>query len=371
MNTEDFQLLTQPEVLDFVEQNLRKKTIDLALSRRGNGQFPPLVYTQIKNLQKSEKKIPSFFAARALLPSRALEQCSSEATASLKDMSGDRFLDLCCGLGVDSYFLSKKFHSGIALEGDPGLAAVTTYNFQRLDVSQLEVLNQKAAAFLATYQGPPFDLIYADPDRRDAQGKRKILLEELQPSIPDLLPLIRQHSKRMLLKLSPLFDITEAEKQFQPWLHRLAVISVDNECKELWVECIFDRKPGTPFLEVKVLNKGVVQTFSTSLGTGLRTHLFDSWESLTERFPHIQYMLEPDVAFYKARTTTALIQQLGLAGKGAFNHPEGYFFSEQMPPPGFPGRVFEIQDAMPFQPKKVKKKWGETALSCQQATRRC
>ncbi len=373
MSFEEINLLNEPLIVDFIEKNLKEKVVKLALSRKGNAQFPALVYAQINNLQKSEKKLPSYYAARALIPSRALEQSSSEATAALKDISGDRFLDLCCGLGVDSFYLGKKFQSGIALEADERLAAITAHNFQKLKLLQVEVRNQKAKAFLSQYTGPAFDLIYADPDRRDAQGKRQILPEKLQPNIPELLPWIRRHSKRLLIKLSPLFDLAEAEKIFQHELYRLVVVSVDNECKELWVDCIFGQQKQNAFTELKMLRKGQLQTFLSSnpnsysnsysilrkaSGQVLRKA---SGQASNSPFP-FPYILEPDVAFYKARKTAELAQRIFADQKGGFNHPEGYFFAEKVPD-NFPGRVFRVLESFPFQPKKIKKALGKGPLN--------
>lgn len=362
MTEAEFQLLTQPKVTDFVEKNLNKNVTGLALSRKGNAQFPPLVYAQIKNLQKSEKKIPSYYQVRAILPTRALEQSSSEATAALKDISGISFLDLTCGLGVDSFFLSKKFQSGIALEADPGLAQITAYNYEKLGISHVGIQNLPAEDFLRNYNGPPFDLIYADPDRRDEQGDRQILLDKIQPNIPALMPLIRQHSRRLLVKLSPLFDLAEAERLFQQDLYRLVVVSVDNECKELWVDCQFDPQPETVSVEVKTLRKGHLETFSFPMAEKTADRVWgEDWDAFQAAFPHTKYIWEPDVAFYKARKTVALIEQME-AVNGHFNHPEGYFFSNQLPPSDFSGKVFEMLEAFPFHPKKIKKAIGKEPL---------
>lgn len=362
MTEAEFQLLTTPQVKDFVEKNLNKNVTALALSRKGNAQFPALVYSQIKNLQKSEKKIPSYFHVKAILPTRAFEQCSSEATAALKDISGNIFVDLTCGLGVDSTFLSKKFQSGIALEADPVLAQITTLTYEKLGISHVQIKNQRAEDFLQTYTGPSIDLIYADPDRRDEQGSRQILLDKIQPNILDLLPLIRQHSKRLLVKLSPLFDLAEAERHFRKDLYRLVVVSVDNECKEIWVDCMFEADSKSVLTEIKTFRKGHLTTFSfPQVENDQDTILGKGWEDYYAMYPQTRYIWEPDVAFYKARKTIEFVQQMKDV-QGHFNHPEGYFFSTHLPPDGFPGRVFEIKQAFPFHPKKIKKAVGKEAL---------
>jgi hypothetical protein len=360
MTLQDFFALTAQEVGEFIEKNLDQDPSQLALDQRNNAILSPLVFTQLKYLQRSRKKLPSYSAARCIIPPRAYEQSSSEATARLKDFSGHRALDLSCGLGVDSLSLSRHFDQLTSLEADPVLAEVTRYNFTQLGAANISLQHQTAEDFLTNYQGPPFDLIYADPDRRDEQQQRQVRLEHCQPQVLQLMPLLQKHGSRLLLKLSPLFDLAEAERLFQPWLQRLTVVSVDNECKEVWVDCVFGEKKGPVQLEVKCIRKENVESFAFQPEA-------DASFSLPHKVPNPRaedlFLLEPDVAFYKARCLPALMKDFFPILEGTYNHEQGYFFTEELPPAPFPGRIFNVKDAFPYKPKALKKQLGKEAIN--------
>ncbi|MEO0472724.1 MAG: RsmD family RNA methyltransferase, partial [Bacteroidota bacterium] len=86
-------------------------------------------------------------------------------------------LDLTCGLGVDSLYLSQNFESVTSIEANPVLADIATHNFGLLNRSNIQVIHDTAETFLQNRIGPIFDLIYIDPSRRNAAGKRVHSLE--------------------------------------------------------------------------------------------------------------------------------------------------------------------------------------------------
>lgn len=174
----------------------------------------------------------SYYEARCILPPLAFEQASSEACAARKSCSGERVLDLTCGLGVDALYLSKRFREVITLERDATLAAVAGENFRRLGATNIRVINSSAEAFLASTRDH-FDWIYADPDRRSAEGRKLVRLEDCSPDIPKLLPELRRIAPNLCVKNSPLFDVGETFRLFGPC--RTEVVSLHDECKEVVV----------------------------------------------------------------------------------------------------------------------------------------
>ena len=162
MTPEQYRLLLTPEVRHTVEEQIGRDPAAIALDKR----IPhaALVATQVKYLARARTKLPSYYEARCILPPLAFEQASSEACAARKSCSGERVLDLTCGLGVDALYLSKRFREVITLERDATLAAVAGENFRRLGATNIRVINSSAEAFLASTLDH-FDWIYADPDR--------------------------------------------------------------------------------------------------------------------------------------------------------------------------------------------------------------
>ena len=230
MTPEQYRLLLTPEVRHTVEEQIGRDPAAIALDKR----IPhaALVATQVKYLARARTKLPSYYEARCILPPLAFEQASSEACAARKSCSGNTVLDLTCGLGVDALYLSKRFREVITLERDATLAAVAEENFRRLGATNIRVINSSAEAFLASTRDP-FDWIYADPDRRSAEGRKLVRLEDCSPDIPKLLPELRRIAPNLCVKNSPLFDVGETFRLFGPC--RTEVVSLHDECKEVVV----------------------------------------------------------------------------------------------------------------------------------------
>lgn len=303
-----------------VEQRLDFDPARIALEKR----LPDAaaVATRVKYLQRARAKLPSWFAARCELPPRAYEQASSETAALCKWCEGDAALDLTCGLGVDAWALSKRFRRVVALERDEALASTARENFRRLGVSNIEVLNIPAETYLAD-RTEHFDWIWADPDRRDATGRRRVRLEDCSPNVLTL-PL---HGK-LALKLSPLFDVKEARRLF-PDAH-IEVLSLHDECKEvrIWND------GGGPRLSAHAPDKGLYMGTGTTYGN-------------PEFAP--DYLFIPDVALQKA----GLAREY-MAAHGIWSESEtGFGFSEN--PVGKLGRWERIRSIERYDPRKLHK----------------
>ena len=188
ITSNDIATLLDPQLRDYIAGHLSDDPGRVALSLREHG---ALIATQIKYLQRARVKLPSYYAALCILPPLSFEQSSSEETASVKRYSGDTCLDLTCGLGVDAFYLSKRFRQVIAVERNAELSEIARINFRLLGVQNIRVVNSPAEAFLEQLRGQTqttpdrnsgtIDLIYIDPARRDDQGKKVWLLEDCSP----------------------------------------------------------------------------------------------------------------------------------------------------------------------------------------------
>jgi hypothetical protein len=348
MSQEEFEFLTRDKIRKLIEAHKEADPIQFALTHHNNAFPVHLVSQQLKSLQKARRKLPLWYRHNAILPERALEQASSARTASLKKYQGKRLLDLSAGLGVDSYYLSQGFETCIALEPDPVLAQVSRYNFALLGNERIAVKNLSAEQFLTEYEGPAFDLIYVDPSRRDERGKRLYALEDCAPNVFALLPKLREIGRRLLIKVSPLFDLKEAHRLF-PSCKELHVISVDNECKELLIDLDLLSAEGqseTTNLKLAWIRKGEHGSFST------RYPVETNYVPANDELP--LFLLEPDVAVYKADIAPHFFTSRYPGHAGGMNHQQGYFFSSQAIE-GFPGRQFSVLESMPFKPKGIRK----------------
>ncbi|MEL7339413.1 MAG: hypothetical protein AAGM67_02925, partial [Bacteroidota bacterium] len=215
---------------------------------------------------------------------------------------------------------------------------------------KIQVINQAAEAYLQQYEGPPFDLIYVDPSRRGANNQRINALTEGRPNILQLLPLVRQHGRRLLIKASPLLDLEEAYRLF-PQASTLKVVSLHNECKEVLIlieNLASDHSPEAvkSRLQLQMLRGDRLQEYDFAFPLGET--------GFAERSFLPRFLAEPDVAFYKAR---ALGQLWERSPKEACTlpHPESYFFCETPMSEDFPGRQFRVLEAMPYKPRQLKR----------------
>ncbi len=330
ITAEEFELLRTEELRQAVAAARGRDPLDVALDR--TVPHARLVATQVKYLARAERKLPTYAAAQCILPPRAFEQASSEATAVHKAIKGDTVLDLTCGLGVDSLYLSRRFRRVVALERDPLLARITSENFSRMGVANIEVVNTSAEEYLRQ-EGLHFDWIYADPDRRSAEGRKLVLLEACSPDIVALKPKIDRITARLCLKNSPLFDVDEALRLFPD--SRVEVLSLGDECKEMLIYA-----DGTgPLVTATALGIG---SFAAAPGAvPPETPPFDP-----ERF---RWLVIPDVALRKARLT-----RLHLAGKADCWSDNGFGFAAAEPH-GVIGRVLPIEAIEPYDPKRLKR----------------
>lgn len=357
MNEEQLEILLSDEVRQAIHQNRGCDIERVALSK--HIPHAAVVATQLKYLKRAETKLPSYASAECIIPPRAFEQSSSELSAYEKPLKGEQLLDLTCGLGVDAFALSRNFKRVVALERDPILAAVTRENFHRLGVENIEVICSSAEDYLHNCK-EHFDWIFADPDRRNSEGRKMVCLEECSPNILALMGDIERCGHRLALKNSPMFDVAEARRLFPDSL--IEVVSLGDECKEVMIYTGAEE----PTLAANSIGRGRVVFRESELHQEPNIEEFQG-----DKF---RYLVIPDVALLKARLTIA-----HLSPHCYTTTQSGFAFATDKPE-GILGRVEEILHIEPFNPKSLKRELkGEKAeilkrdfpLSIEEIRKRC
>lgn len=331
LTSEELALLLTEPVQQAIAAARGRDPLEVALDRRIL--HARLVATQVKYLARAERKLPTYAAAQCVLPPLAFEQASSEACAAHKAIAGDAVLDLTCGLGVDTLFLSRRFRRVVTLERDPVLADVARENFRRLGVGNVEVVTAAAEEYLDG-EGLRFDWVYADPDRRAADGRKLLRIEECSPDVLALRPRIRAAAARLCLKNSPLFDVDEALRLFSD--ARVEVVSLGDECKEV---IVCDDGSG-PLVTATALGRGSFAARPDAEPPAAPAR-FDA-----ERY---RWLVVPDVALQKAR-----LARLHLAGRADMWSENGFAFAAEEPH-GVIGRVLAIERIEPYDPRRLKR----------------
>ena len=193
--------------------------------------------------RKLRVKVPQWYAVPQLrFPFRLSgEQCSSAETARYKASVALRALtrektvaDLTGGLGVDSWAFAQVASAVLYNEMRPELAAAASANFKALGLTNVRVscAELRLGGLREILDGFTPDVIFLDPARRAADGRKVFRLEDCEPDVLQLLPELLAAAPRVLLKLSPMADITLVCKQLG-YVREVHVVAADGECKEL------------------------------------------------------------------------------------------------------------------------------------------
>ena len=298
---------------------------------------------QLTGKKKAAEKLPSWHTTEGVYypPSRSLEQSSSEKTARYKAglLSGETLLDLTAGLGVDSYFLSKKFRKVNACEKDGDLAEITAHNMQVLGAGNVVVYHRDGVELLKE-TGSEYSWIYIDPSRRDAEKNRVFRLEESSPDITSILSLLMEHTHRVLVKTAPFLDIAAGLEALQH-VAEIHVVAVENDVKELlWI-----------------VQKGVDQeplVTTINLGkTGRQVFTFRRSEEAvaalqTGFYPPFLYV--PNAAILKSGAFKLVGERYGVAK--LHQHSHLYTSEKQI---DFPGKTYKIVNSTVFSTSVLKK----------------
>ena len=208
--------------MDFAEFILAHEADDLARLALSRDRYAAevedfdLALTTLEVRRKLRLKVPEWYAVPSLrYPFRLSgEQCSSAETASYKaavaSVAGRRIADLTGGLGVDSWAFSKVAAAVLYNEMKPELAAAAEHNFRELGVENVTVRNCRLEPGNVgeVLDGFEPDIIFLDPARRSEDGRKVFRLEDCQPDVLKLLPELFSAAPLVLLKLSPMADIT-------------------------------------------------------------------------------------------------------------------------------------------------------------------
>lgn len=203
--------------------------------------------------RRMERKLPSWALASKSLKDKgldplelpesiSLEQCSSELSARHKAAIASRLIcgqglqapiricDLTCGMGVDSWAFSGIADEVFAYERNSRLSGITASNLRKLGADNVRILNEEIGPDSTI---PACSLVYADPARRNEAGKKVFLLEDCSPDITALLPSLLACAPLVMLKLSPMADLSMLCARLGGKLHQIHIISLKSEVKEL------------------------------------------------------------------------------------------------------------------------------------------
>ncbi len=330
--------LLSPEVQKYIKDHQHDDPFLLSL--QGNRKVDFLwkeAIEQIHSLQKAKTKLPSWAATENIIwPAPvSVEQASSELTAQYKAtlLQGNCIIDLSGGMGVDCTFFADYFKEVHYVESDPGLCQLADHNFQMLGKQNITLHNRTAEAFLNDLLNPagPIsvtpDVLYIDPSRR-AGNKKVFKIEDSSPNLYDILPKCKNIAKQIMVKLSPMVDLSLLVREFQP--SAIWVVAVKNEVKE--VLCVMQQG-----------NQQQVRICAVDSSSNSDTREFkflyhrESEAESDFSFP-LKYLYEPGASILKSGAFKLIGNHYGL--KKLQQHTHLYTSNEIID--DFPGRIFLV-----------------------------
>ncbi|ARN79338.1 hypothetical protein BST97_02635 [Nonlabens spongiae] len=335
--------LLNPEVRKYLLDHLTEHPADFLLRSHPFEIDPKTLTQQLVGLQKSLKKFPELHEHPSILfpPKMNLEQTSSASTAFYKSqiVSGNSMVDLTGGWGVDVLAFAKAGFQSTHIERDKELQAYSQHLFK---ARQLDVKSLNLDGIEYAYEHlDHVDLIYMDPSRKTEKSAKAVRLEDYEPDVLEHLELLLHKCNYLMIKTSPMLDITMGMEQLKHVSH-LHVVSVKNEVKELlWI-----------------LERESVQTqvHCVNLETDQPTLIYNlnKVEKSMEYSAPKNYLYEPNSSIMKAQAFDALTLNYAVDKLDINTH---LFTSRELI--SFPGRIFEIKAIHPYKPKSIKKLFGK------------
>ena len=393
---------------DFILQHEGDDPVRLLLSRDKYSDIDlDLAVTTLEVRKKLKTKVPEWYAVPSLVyPSRLSgEQCSSSETARYKarvaarirregipsetasaalrplppQAAGPSLLcgrgwpqvsdgtpsllrvaDLTGGMGVDAWAFSSVAGEVLYNEMQEELMEATRLNFRELGVENVRFSCKKVEVgrVKEVLDGFEPDVVFLDPARRGEDGRKVFLIEECQPDVVGLLPELFDVSRFVMVKLSPMADITMACKRLSH-VKEVHVVAAGGECKELLF--VLDREWEGEFIVFAVEN-GSVMEIPGQAGNGGARH--GRPDRPSEALCAGRILFEPGKALAKAGAFDLPCTQYGMRRLGVHTH---LYTCEAVPEGLEPfGKWFEIVEVLPLNNRTMKeagKRWPQAEVT--------
>lgn len=330
-------------VQDFIHKNWNTDIVSVLLKKQlFEGVSQKELAEQLEAKKKCKDKLPSWFnTLNIYYPNKLnIEQTSSEQTARYKSklINGKTILDVTGGFGVDSYFFSKQIDTVFHCEINSELSEIAKHNFEVFGQNNITCIPDDGIQFLkSTIQ--KFDWIYIDPSRRNNDKGKVFLLKDCLPNLPENLQALFEKTKNVLVKTSPLLDISQSIKELD-FVKEIHVVAINNEVKELLYVLEHGFKKDITINAINLIQDQEV-FFSFSLHE-------EPSVVVTYNNPE-KYLYEPNSAILKSGGFKSVAKAYGIKKLHQHSH---LYTSEVLI--DFPGRRFEIRTVLPYSKNALK-----------------
>jgi hypothetical protein len=242
------------------------------------------------------------------------------------------------------------------------LCVAAEYNFHSLNAENIIVRNRistpETIEDILSEARP--DIVYMDPARRGEGGKKVFLIEECTPDVLTLKEQIFKHCRHILLKLSPMADITMACSRLGTTCREVHIVATGGECKELliWMDREWSGEYSITAVELPSCFPDMDPasfTFCSSeekIATASRPRNDVTLSSRAES--RDLFLFEPGKALMKAGCFNLIVNSFGLSKLGVSTH---YYVTEspdkanELKPYG---KVYMIISVQPLDKRTIK-----------------
>lgn len=341
---------------EFIKQHRHDDVRALALRKAEEGVDIKWCLQQIEGWQKACEKLPQWAEVDGLWypPALSMEQCSSEHTAEYKKSVVSRllpdaserlcFTDLTGGYGIDFSYMASLFAESCYVERNAELCRVAEHNFKVLSLAGAKVVCADSTEYLRSATAN-YSVLYLDPARRDGVGRKTVAIGDCTPDVGAILDALLCASRYVVIKLSPMLDISAALVVLK-CVREIHVVSVKGECKELLF--VLDK-----------IHEGQPVYYAVNLGLSDQvftcTHEEKNSALLRVASEHVASasatcIYEPHASILKAGLQDVLCERYAVEKL----HPMSNLFVSSSPVQDFPGRGFEIVASCGFGKKELR-----------------
>lgn len=333
------------EFWNWIELNVDKDPATLRL-KGGSQPWLSLAILQIECRRKAAAKVPDELnCGRFIFPTAlSAEQCTSDAVAQLHAglvADGDSVLDLTAGLGIDVFHIARKASVVTAVDINQNVADALQHNALALGFGNVQSVCADCAEYLPTVADNAYDVVFIDPARRSDDNRRLFSLHDCRPDVVELLPQITRVARRLIVKASPMLDITATLRDL-PGTTDIFAAGSKTECKELL--SVVDLRSEDLQREATIHVWTPEQEFSF-------THAEESEATAEYGQPRKGwYLYEPWAVTQKAAPAKLLSEKFGLFKLA----PNTHLYTSPEIVCDFPGNCRKVVDVLPYASRVLK-----------------
>ena len=225
---------------------------------------------------------------------------------------------------MDSWFFSRKAGKVLYNEMQSGLCEAAAHNFRTLNAGNIliscNIAEKGRIAEIAENFNP--DVIYMDPARRGEGGKKVFLIEECTPDVLTLKEEIFSICRHILIKLSPMADISMVCERLGEKCREVHVVASGGECKELliWMDKEWNGEYTISAIELPASYPDIPEATFSFLPSEEKNSAAQPADGLLGYSENSMYLFEPGKALMKAGCFNLIGKRFGLKKTGLSTH---------------------------------------------------